>query len=74
MKPIPYVENILSSVFLLIFKMCLFKTYTRNWVGKYLSDMLPFKKDQRQEDVLPPLLFNFALENIIRMFYAQRDG
>jgi len=32
-----------------------------------LSDILPFKKDQRQGDVLPPFLFNFALENVIRM-------
>jgi len=54
MKPIPYGEIILSSVFLLIVKTCLCKTYTRDWEGKHLSDMLPLKKDQRQGDVLPP--------------------
>jgi len=67
MKPIPYVENILSSVLLLIAKMCLCKTCTRDCVGKHMSDILSFKKDQRQGDVLPPFLFNFASEYVIRM-------
>jgi len=67
MKPIRYVEIILPSVLLLIVKMCLCETYTRDCVGKHLSDMFPLEEDQRHGDVLPPLLYNFASESAIRM-------
>jgi len=45
-----------------LIKMCLSETYSEVQVGKYLSDMFPFRNDLKQEDVLSPLLLNFSLE------------
>jgi len=42
--------------------MCLNETYSRVWVGKYMSDMFAIWNGLKQGDALSPLLFNFALE------------
>jgi len=42
------------------------ETYSRVWVGKNLSDMVPIKNGLKQGDALSPLLFNFALEYALR--------
>jgi len=43
-----------------LIKMCLNETYSRFQVGKHVSDMFPIRNGLEQ-DVLLPLLFNFAL-------------
>jgi len=43
-------------------------------VGKYLSDMFPVKNGLKKGNVLPPLLFNFALLYAIRRFQVHQDG
>jgi hypothetical protein len=47
--------------------MCLTEMYNRVWVGKNLSDMFPIRNGLKQDDVLSPLLFNFALEYVHTM-------
>jgi len=49
-----------------LIKLCLNETYSRVWVGKNLSDVLPIRSGLKQGDALSPLLFNFALEYAIR--------
>ena len=49
-----------------LIKVCLNETYTRVWVGKHLSDMLPIMNGVQQLYTLSQLLFNFALEYAIR--------
>jgi hypothetical protein len=45
--------------------MCLNETYSKVHVGKLLSYKLPLQ-DGLKQDALSPLLFNFALEYVIR--------
>jgi hypothetical protein len=44
-----------------LIKMCLNETYNKVRIGKLLSDKFPIQNGLKQ-DVLSPLLFNFALE------------
>jgi len=57
-----------------LIKMCLFETYNRVRVGKQLSDMFPVRNGLKQGDILPPLLFNFALDFTIRRVRVNKDG
>ena len=57
-----------------LIKICLNETYSKVWVGKHWSNMFPIKNGLKQGDALPPLLFNFALENVIRMVQINQEG
>jgi hypothetical protein len=46
--------------------MCLNKTHSEVRTGKYLSDYFPIQNGLKQGDALSPLLFNFAVEYVIR--------
>jgi hypothetical protein len=46
--------------------MCLAEMYSRVRVGKNLSEMFPVRNGLKQGDALSPLLFNFALEYVIK--------
>jgi hypothetical protein len=49
-----------------LIKMCLNETYSKLCIGKHLSDSFPIQNGLKQGDALSPLLFNFALEYVIR--------
>jgi hypothetical protein len=44
-----------------LINVCLNETYSRVWVGKHLSDRIPFKSGLKEGYALLPSLFNFAL-------------
>jgi hypothetical protein len=54
--------------------MCVNETYSRDWVGKHFLDVFPIKKGLKQEDALLPLIFNFAVEYVIRRVEVNQDG
>jgi hypothetical protein len=57
----PLIEfEVPMKVFQLI-RMCLNETYSKDCIGKHLSDSLPIQNGLKQGP-LSPLLFNFALE------------
>jgi hypothetical protein len=47
-------------------KMCLNETYSKVRKSKNLSDNFVIQNGLKQGDALPPLLFNFVLEYVIR--------
>jgi hypothetical protein len=56
-----------------IIKMCLTETYNRVRVVNNLSYMFPTWNGLKQGYTLPPLLFNFGLENTIRRIQVNQD-
>jgi hypothetical protein len=50
-----------------LIEMCLNETYSKVRIGTHLSDKFPIQNGLKQADALSPLLFNFALENVIKM-------
>ena len=55
-------------------KMTLNETYSRVRVGKNVSDRFPIRNGLIQGDALSPMLFNSALEYIIRWVQVNQDG
>ena len=51
-----------------LINVCVNESYSRVWVGKYLSVMLLITNGLKQRDALSPLLFNFVV------YYATGEG
>jgi len=57
-----------------LIQKCLNETHSRVQVGKLLSNMFPIKNGFKQGEALWPLIFNSALQYIIRRVQLIQDG
>jgi hypothetical protein len=57
-----------------LIKMCLNEMYSKEHIGKYLSDNIPILNGLKQGDALLPLLFNLVLEYAIRKDQKSQMG
>jgi hypothetical protein len=68
------IEFVISKKLVRLIKMCLTETYSSVRVVKNLSEMFPIRNGLKQGDALSPLIFNFALEYVIKRVQANQDG
>jgi len=56
-----------------LIKMSLTEKYSRVRVGKNVSDRFPIRNGLKQGEALSPVLFNFALEYVMRRVQVNQD-
>jgi hypothetical protein len=66
--------NIPTEKLVRLIKMCVNETYSRDRVGKNLSEIFPVRNGLKQGDALSPLLFNLVLEYAIKSVQVYQDG
>jgi len=69
-----FIEFCIPMKLVRLIKVCLTETYSRVQVGKSLSDRLPIRNCLKKGDALSPLLFNCALEYVIRSVQVSQVG
>jgi len=66
------IEFVIPMKVVKLIKMCLTEMHNRISVGKNLSDVFLIRNGLKQGEALSPLLFNFALEYVIRRVQVNR--